>query len=151
MKTVEERFFEKVNITDSCWIWIGTPNRDGYGRMSVNKKQYLAHRLSYQIHKGEISNDLCVCHTCDNPSCVNPEHLWIGTHQNNVTDKVNKNRHAKGKMLPNGSKTHCIYGHEFNEENTYLFNGKRACRICRKRIDKAYYVKKKVQNAKQKN
>ena len=140
MKTVEERFFEKVEITNSCWIWIAGKNLDGYGRMRINNKKYSAHRVSYTLHKGEIPNGLYICHTCDNPSCVNPEHLWAGTAQDNCLDKAKKKRHPKQKV------THCPKGHEYTPENTGR-DPHRYCKECKKENAK----KKKVQNAKQKN
>ena len=94
-KTIIERFQEKyrINKKTNCWEWQGYLDRDGYGQLHINQtKVNKAHRLSYEIHKGEISSNLCVCHKCDNPKCVNPEHLFLGTHQDNIKDKVSKGR-----------------------------------------------------------
>lgn len=88
-----------------------------------------AHRVSYSIEYGEFEDSLLVCHTCDNPPCVNPSHLFLGTHQDNADDKMSKNRHS-GK-----SKTHCYNGHLLDQDNTYLHDSKRHCRMCRRAAD----------------
>lgn len=75
-----------------CWEWVGTKNADGYGLLIWDGKQYLAHRVSYELHRRPVPEGLFICHTCDNPSCVNPAHLYAGTHQDNMDDKVARGR-----------------------------------------------------------
>lgn len=90
--------FQKNDITD-CWIWLGYCDRDGYGEFSIaynNKQHVRAHRFSYEYFLGTIPENLQVCHKCDNPKCVNPNHLFLGTSQDNKNDSVNKKRHAYG-------------------------------------------------------
>ncbi len=83
-----------------CWLWLGSEKgSNGYGSIKVDGKHIPAHRYSYQRFVGEIPVGMFVCHRCDNPSCVNPYHLFVGTHQDNTNDKVRKNRQAKGKKL----------------------------------------------------
>jgi len=78
---------------NACWIWLGFKNPKGYGQSSLNGKTMLAHRWSYQHHYGiVIPEGLHVCHSCDNPSCCNPLHLYLGTNQDNVNDKMKRNR-----------------------------------------------------------
>lgn len=99
-KTLKERFDEKwVEDPDtSCWNWMGSKHNAamGYGRISTKGIWKLAHRVSYELHKGEISEGFLVCHTCDNPLCVNPDHLFLGTHDDNMKDMVDKKRSPLG-------------------------------------------------------
>jgi hypothetical protein len=90
--TKEERLFRKVDKTDYCWNWVGNKNSKGYGYLTYCKKTYRTHRLSWEIHHGPIPGDLFVLHKCDNPSCVNPDHLFLGTHRDNMDDMVRKGR-----------------------------------------------------------
>jgi hypothetical protein len=94
MKTVQERFNEKyeVNQETGCWEWSLSLDSKGYGRMQVNGKRWIASRLSYELHVGEIPDGLLVCHECDNPKCVNPECLFLGTQTENMRDMVAKGR-----------------------------------------------------------
>ena len=95
MSSEYERWLSKVKKTDSCWVWTGNKCRGGYGqfRRKIGNKwvMFKAHRYAYEYFKGPI-NSLLVCHYCDNPSCVNPEHLWLGTAKQNTKDMLNKNR-----------------------------------------------------------
>lgn len=101
-----DRFYSKVfPITESgCWFYDGGKTKDGYGMFFGEhhgvKKDMLAHRYSYLIHKGEIDG-FVVMHKCDNPFCVNPAHLELGTQAENLIDCIKKNRHAKTKNRPN--------------------------------------------------
>lgn len=81
-----------INIHTGCWEWIASKNRDGYGRYGLDKKNYLAHRFSWIKTYGEIQDDFLVLHKCDNPSCVNPEHLFLGDCKANIRDMIEKGR-----------------------------------------------------------
>lgn len=93
---VEERFWRFVSKTDGCWEWIGKSlSSKGYGTISTGgsgSKKLLAHRLSYEIHHGPIPDGLVVMHSCDNPACVNPEHLSVGTQSQNIKDMFARGR-----------------------------------------------------------
>ena len=79
-------------IVKDCWIWKGSTNKQGYGRLKFKRKIYGPHRLSYELYIGKIKKGLCVCHKCDNPSCINPEHLFLGTLSDNMKDAYKKGR-----------------------------------------------------------
>ncbi len=88
----KERFYSKIKKTRKCWLWTAAKNNMGYGVIGNKTGVYLAHRYSYFISKGNIPKHKSVCHTCDNPPCVNPEHLFVGSHKINAADMVRKNR-----------------------------------------------------------
>ncbi len=93
------RFQQKymVDQDTGCWIWIGSRGRGEYGQFSLNGRTEWAHRAIFEHHHGPIPNGLFVCHNCpsgDNPSCVNPDHLYLGTAQDNMDDKVAKGRQS---------------------------------------------------------
>jgi hypothetical protein len=98
----EVRFFKKVNKTDNCWLWTGAKHSyKGYGSFSNGKKIVKTHRFAYEHFIGEIPEGLCVLHICDTPSCVRPDHLFLGSNQDNVNDKLSKNRHPRGSQCVN--------------------------------------------------
>ena len=120
-----------VNETTDCWEWQGAKNNIGYGMIRDEQKMRTTHRVSYEEHHNvKIPTGLCVCHTCDNPLCVNPDHLWLGTMKQNMDDMVAKGRAARwggftgngrihprlGKSLP---KTHCPHCHRDIANNVF--------------------------------
>lgn len=113
-KPVKERFIDKIFIGDGCWEWCGSkfPKRvGGYGFMMVGSKtdgsmkSKRAHRLSFEFFRDAIPSGLHVLHKCDNPLCVNPNHLFLGTHQDNMADMRAKGRHAHGEMVGGAKST----------------------------------------------
>lgn len=93
IRTLSERFWEKVTKTDGCWLWRGTLT-NGYGRVYSNKlrRPVFAHRASWELKNGSIPQGMWVLHKCDTPSCVRPDHLFLGTAADNVEDMHNKKR-----------------------------------------------------------
>jgi len=111
-----------------CIEWAGNRLKAGYGRRKINGKHYLAHRLVWEVVNGEIPPGLCVLHRCDNPPCVNIDHLFLGTLKDNADDMLIKRRGW------NQNKTHCPNGHALIEPNLDYYSaarGRRACRVCR--------------------
>lgn len=99
--SIRERFESKLVKRDSgCWEWTGRKNKGGYGAMVVNGKSLRAHRLAFQIYSKPLGDDQLACHHCDNPSCVNPDHLYAGTPQSNADDKVARGRCHRPKYGP---------------------------------------------------
>lgn len=121
-----DNFWSKVNKTETCWIWTGGKKGNGYGAFYVKRKSVLAHRYVLELMGINVPKNMVVCHTCDNPSCVRPDHLFIGTLRDNSNDMVKKNRQFSHHKY----KTECIRGHEFTEENTRIYRGRRICRRC---------------------
>ena len=116
-----------------CWEWTGALTSRGYGSLQTDNTKWLAHRYAYTITNGPIPNNQMICHTCDNPKCVNPQHLYAGTHTDNMQDMVNKHRHHELNV------THCPQGHEYTPENTYRQPSRpnqRICRTCKQQRDK---------------
>ena len=100
-----DKLWERVRKCESgCWEWSGC-KRNGYGSLTYEGKTWVAHRLAYTLTYGPIPNRLLVCHKCDNPGCVRPEHLFLGTQLDNMTDMVAKGRHRSGKRKQQCGKT----------------------------------------------
>lgn len=96
-KTIKERFIKRIQIIENnCWIWTGPKDKDGYGLCGVSYPDQRAHRTSFKIFKGEILSGMFICHTCDNSSCCNPDHLYMGTHSDNTRDAIERNRMDRG-------------------------------------------------------
>lgn len=128
------------NEKTGCWDWMACKDSCGYGSLYIKKikKQIKAHRFLYMLFIKKDLNGLHVLHHCDRPSCVNPGHLWIGTHQENHIDCVIKRRHGNTK------KTHCVRGHKLSGVNLRIVYGnKRQCKTCTAAASRRSYIRSK--------
>lgn len=139
-----ERFWCKVDKGRpiDCWSWLASRNPDGYGNFRVDGRTVKAHRMAFILTFGYAPEE--VCHSCDNPCCCNPSHLFGGTHAENIADMVAKGRHVS----PEAAKTHCPQGHPYNETNTRVNRNRhggpeRHCRACQREQARAYRLRQK--------
>jgi len=140
-----ERFWSKVKKTETCWIWTSAKNKAGYGCYQIYPKTHLSHRLSYQEKHGAIPQKIGVLHQCDNPPCVNPDHLFLGDQLANMKDAAQKGRVRNGHM----NQKECHRGHLLSGSNIYTSKkGMRMCRKCSRKWKAEYYRKTVNPNAK---
>ena len=132
-----------VELLSECIEWQGARNekRGGYGVRRFRGRQWRAHRAAWVEAYGEIPEGMLVLHRCDNPPCVNVEHLFLGTQADNLADMTTKGR----RRNQHTDKTHCVHGHEFTPENTRVRDGARECMTCVRARDRAGWHRRKAQ------
>ena len=131
------RALDKTLIGEGCWEYGGKIGNRGYGLVYVEtlpngrEKWALAHRVVYEGLVGPIPEGMFLCHHCDNPKCVRPDHIFVGTDADNKADMYAKGRQASGERLPQARRTHCPQGHPYSGYNLYIRKcGRRMCRAC---------------------
>lgn len=128
------QFWSRSVVAPSgCWEWTGSRLPSGYGKKSVGGVHRYAHRLAWEMANGApIPEGMFVCHRCDNPPCINPAHLFLGSCGDNTRDARDKGR--LGPQRQRLEQSECARGHAFTEENTYISpkRGRRSCRSCRR-------------------
>lgn len=144
-----ERFWAKVDKSNGCWLWRAARNRGGYGIFENGRRTLYAHRYALELNGTPVPDGLFALHRCDNPPCVRPDHLFVGSLADNVADMVQKGRQARVALTPDRLKrllaaaadwrnqhperlpTHCVRGHEYSPENVRLkTDGSRQCVTC---------------------
>lgn len=148
MLSTTDKFWARVNKTDSCWLWTGVISHYGYGQFAYDGICVRAHRFSYELHREKIPKGLVIDHICRVRNCVNPDHLRVVTNKENVLC-------GEGASARNIKATHCIHGHPLDEKNTHIakeYRGwgsgfKRECKTCRRLRMRKYYKQQK-QNGK---
>lgn len=133
------RFFDKVEITTTCWNWKASKDKCGYGTFGL-RGVIRAHQFSYRLFHGFMSTrKMNIDHLCRNPSCVNPNHLELVTHRENILRGISPAAIA-------AKRTHCVRGHEYTPENTYIVKNKgdRMCRECSRIRDRKRAPRRKI-------
>lgn len=127
-RPIAERLAERsvLRADTGCIEWTGAVDGCGYGHLRVDGRSYRAHRLAYEIQHGPIPAGALICHKCDNPPCVNPDHLFAGSQLDNMRDMRAKGRDYRLAI------THCPRGHPYDGSNTYQYGANRLCRECRR-------------------
>jgi hypothetical protein len=138
------RFWSKVDQKGECWAWKGAKGFDGYGHFWLGMEEHRktghfliqAHRYAFLLIRGSIPDNLTLDHLCRNRSCVNPKHLEPVTQRENVM-------RGEGLTAIQSKQTLCHKGHQFNDENTYIWHGMRHCRACGRERQAAYKLRKR--------
>lgn len=151
---VETRLWGRCKVVGECWEYQGNTNRGGYGTLEWRGRKWKAHRVAYTLAKGEIPDGLEVLHSCDNPPCVNPEHLRVGSQSDNMRDAFGRGRKrfdpawlASYHERRRAAKT-CTYGHPWDQRNTaHRKDGSRYCRTCHRSQVRRSRLKHSIQHS----
>lgn len=137
------RFWDYCNKTESCWLWTASVINTGYGCFRVHRKTILAHRFSYELAFGTIPNGLFVCHRCDTPKCVLPDHLFLGTVADNIQDCINKGRRGDHGTPVRGERNPAS---KLTERDVRIIRERRACGERRKLVAAEFMVSESLIN-----
>ena len=120
---------------DACWVWEGVRDKDGYGRVWIDGHYYRAHRVVWEDEYGPIPDGILVCHLCDNPPCVRPDHLFLGTQKDNIADMLEKGRRPAHYAV----RQVCEKGHPLEQ-----FGKQQRCRTCWRAYDREWKRRKRA-------
>ena len=147
-KLIEFRLLSKIKKTETCWLWEGQKNVNGYGKIGIGSRtdktnrMVYAHRLSYEIYVGPIPEYLTINHICKVRNCVNPSHLEAIT----LIENLKKADLGKNTGLKQRSKTHCPSSHEYDKRNVRIArDGSRKCKPCQTKRSREWYQKKRME------
>lgn len=142
-KSIADRFWPKVQKTETCWLWTGAKNDAGYGKLWDYEygAPRAAHRLAWEMEHGAIPDGLFLCHHCDTPTCVRPDHMFVGTQFDNMRDAARKGRVGVPRRAD------CKRGHPLTPENSVTKTGRngaeiRTCRECKREYEMRVYFRK---------
>jgi hypothetical protein len=135
---VFERFWSSVRKTGTCWLWTASTDARGYGQLYCDGRRQKAHRVSLILLGIEIPEGAMVCHHCDNPTCVRPSHLFIGSQSENMVDCARKGRHHYTR------RTACALGHPLTGDNVVRRGRGRECRACKRASTRDYMRRKRA-------
>lgn len=134
-------FYKKIywHTSQNCWLWLGPKSEGPYGRFTIKNALYSPHRVAFVLWNTAIPINMCVCHTCDNPRCVNPSHLFLGTTLDNVRDKIRKNRYSRvgNRGRVKGEKNGCA---KLTEENIIQIRKLRKAGLTYKEIGQKFGI-----------
>lgn len=147
-KTVSLFTSNRLDPLTGCWNWMGRRDKRGYGYVRYFRKMEMVHRVAMHCWRGfDLQSKLLICHRCDNPSCFNPKHLFVGTQKENIADSRTKNRHFYA------SRTHCPQGHPYSGTNLIVYSPspgrpseRRGCRICKRENQRRRRVEARRKN-----
>ena len=136
---LRERFdsYIEPEPMSGCHLWFCATDPEGYGLLSIEGHRRRANRVAYELAYGTFPISSQVLHRCDNPPCVNPLHLYLGTALDNMRDKLRRGRNT------NANKTVCKYGHPITAGHAYIYNGKRFCKVCHGKSNREQYIKRR--------
>lgn len=147
MRSLMERFEDSYmpEPMSGCWLWLKGLTGKGYGAIKVDGRQLMATRVSWTLYRGHLPSSLFMCHHCDNPACVNPDHLYPGTALDNIRDAIRRKRFKFPNRPPwAGTKAHCKRGHDLSKYGRYTPGTGWKCRECNRLVGRARKAGMKV-------